>query len=161
MNQKIAKDKGCVRFLNWCQLILHTYYIPSKWKKRAYFHLPFLLLPLALSFLKKAPASNPRPFHKPWFIYKIYNEKIEASQLSYCVAYWNAQTNPTVTKLILKNEILKASIFYLHKIIYLADYFVKTDFISLFEIFYKVLWLKYCIFSMIRPVLRHWHMSSE
>ena len=31
----------------------------------------------------------------------------------------------------------------------------------LFEIFCRVLQLKYCIFSKIWPVLRHWHTSSE
>ena len=73
-------------------------------------------------FLKKALVNNPLPFHKSCCVYEIYNGKIEASQLSNCVMYWNAQRNPpsTVTELlsiILKNEIFKASIFYQHKII--------------------------------------------
>ena len=62
-------------------------------------------------------ASNSRPFLWPRYFYQIYNGKIEKSQISNCVTYWNAQTNPTstVTELLsitLKNEILKAIKFY-------------------------------------------------
>ena len=55
-----------------------------------------------------------------------------------------------ILSIILKNEILKASIFYQHKII-LAEYFVKTDFIHFFEIVYRVLRSKYYIFNKIWP----------
>ena len=55
-------------------------------------------------------------------VQEIYNGEIEESQLSNCVTIWNAHTNPasTVTELLsitFKNEILKACIFYQHKII--------------------------------------------
>ena len=62
-----------------------------------------------MSFLKKTLASNPRTFHKPRCVYETYNGKIEASWLSNCVAYWNAQTNPvsTITELLPISIILK------------------------------------------------------
>ena len=67
-------------------------------------------------FEKAALASNPRPFQKPRCFYEIDNEKIEASQLSNCVAYWKDERNPASTvaellPIILKNEILRASNF--------------------------------------------------
>ena len=83
---------------------------------------------LRIAILKKTLASNLHSFRK------------SESQLSNCTMYWNAQTNPasTVTEplsIILKNEILKASIFYQH-VDNLAEYFVKTKFVHLFKIFY-------------------------
>ena len=44
---------------------------------------------------------------------------------------------------------------------YLAEYFLKTDFIHLFEIFYRVLQSEYFIFSKTWSLLRHWHLPSE
>lgn len=40
---------------------------------------------------------------------------------------------------------------------YFAFFFVKTDFVHLLEIIYRVLWSEYCIFSKIGPVLNHWN----
>ena len=60
-------------------------------------------------FEKKALASNPRPFQKPRCFYEIDNEKIEASQLSNCVAYWNDERNSasTVAELFITHYIEK------------------------------------------------------
>ena len=44
---------------------------------------------------------------------------------------------------------------------YLAEYFVKTDFIHLFEIFYRVLRSKDCVSTKIWPMLRNWQNRSE
>ena len=96
------------------------------------------------------------------------NKKIEARQLSasfqivWCIEMPEWMLLPQLQNYyqlyILKNEILKASIFYQHKIIY-QHIFLKTNFIHLK--FFPRLWLNYCIFSKILSVLRHQHMSSE
>ena len=51
-------------------------------------------LTLNIAISKKGACQQPHPFHKPRCVYEIYNGKIEASQLSNYVAYWNAQMNP-------------------------------------------------------------------
>ena len=96
------------------------------------------------------------------------NKKIEARQLSasfQIVWYIEMPKWMLLPQLqnyyqlyILKNEILKASIFYQHKIIY-QHIFLKINFIHLK--FFPGLRLNYCIFSKIWSVLRHQHMSSE
>ena len=50
--------------------------------------------PFTIASFEKALASNPRPFRKLFCVYEIFKGKIEVSQLSNCVTYWNAQTNP-------------------------------------------------------------------
>ena len=52
-------------------------------------------LTLNIAIFKKGDYQQPRPFHKPRCVYQIYNGKIETSQLSNYVTYWNAQMNPT------------------------------------------------------------------
>ena len=49
---------------------------------------------LNIAIFKKGACQQPRPFHKPRCVYEIYNGKIEVSQLSNYVTYWNAQMNP-------------------------------------------------------------------
>ena len=44
---------------------------------------------------------------------------------------------------------------------YLAEYFLRTDFIHLFAIVYRVLRSKFFIFSKAWCMLRYWHMPSE
>ena len=51
-------------------------------------------LTLNIAIFKKGTCKQLRPFHKPRCVYEIYNGKIEASQLSNYVMYWNAQMNP-------------------------------------------------------------------
>lgn len=84
--------KGWFCHLNKCKTspvyILHQ--INEK-KKRLPLHLPYLILPYALPLLKKAFASNPRPFYKTNCVYENYNRKTKTSQLSNCVIYGNAQ----------------------------------------------------------------------
>ena len=119
-----ASLKGCVRYFNRCTTspMYILYQLNEKMSLES-------LTISSFTFLEIALASNLHPFHQPRFVYEIYNEKIETSQLLasfQIVTYWNAQTKQggraesTVTKLlfiILKNESLKAIICYQHKII--------------------------------------------
>ena len=110
-------------------------------------------------------ASFPQATLCLWILQQEHRSTLAFSQLWNCVTYWNAQTRPAFTvpellSIVLKNEILKASNF-INIRLFSRIFCKKTDFILFFEIFYRVLWSKYCIFSKICLVLRHWHTSSE
>ena len=128
------------------------YYLNEKNQLTISYHIFFYL---SIATFGKTPfqqsTSFPQATLSLWNLQSQNQGKPVFSKLSNCVTYLNAQTNPTftVTELLsitLKSEPLKY---------YLAKYFVKTDIINLSEVFYRVLWSKYCICSKNWPELRH------
>ena len=75
--------KGCVRYLNRCTAS-PVYIYQLNGKEMSLQSLIISSLTLNIAIFKKGACQQPRPFYILRCVYKMYNGKIEASQLSNC-----------------------------------------------------------------------------